>query len=137
MKPYTIGRLARASGIGVETVRFYERKGLITRPAARQGYRIYSDDDAGRIRFIKRAQELGFTLREIKGLLELDADPRAACADVTRRTDAKLDGISRKIRDLQKMKRALMKLSAACGDGRNTVTQCRISDCFKPDGECS
>jgi len=132
MKPFTIGRLARASGVGVETVRFYERKGLITRPAARQGYRIYSDDDAGRIRFIKRAQELGFTLREIKGLLELNLRPRATCDDVKRHADAKRDELGRKIRDLQKMKRALMKLSAACGDGRDAVTQCRISDCFEP-----
>jgi len=121
----------------VETVRFYERRGLIKQPAAREGYRTYSEDDARRIRFIKRAQGLGFTLREIKGLLELNLHPRATCGDVKRHADAKRDEIGRKIRDLQKMKRALMTLSAACSDGRDAVTQRRISDCFEPDGKCS
>ncbi|MBI3621136.1 MAG: MerR family transcriptional regulator [Nitrospirae bacterium] len=72
MTRFTIGKLARASGVGVETVRFYERKGLITRPSAREGYRTYAEEDARRIRFIRRAQALGFTLKQIKGLLELN-----------------------------------------------------------------
>lgn len=137
MSAFTIGTLARTSGVGVETVRFYERKGLIKRPAAQAGYRTYSDDAVRRIRFIKRAQALGFTLREIKGLLELNADPRAACAEVKRRADGKLDEIAEKIRDLQRMKRSLTRLSAACADGRKAAAQCRISDCFEPNGKCS
>jgi DNA-binding transcriptional MerR regulator len=134
MTTLTIGRLARASGVGVETVRFYERKGLINRPASQGGYRTYADDVVRLIRFIKRAQSLGFTLREIKGLLELNADPRAACADVKRRADGKLDEIAEKIRDLQRMKRSLTRLSAACTNGRQAAAQCRISDCFEHDG---
>jgi DNA-binding transcriptional MerR regulator len=137
MTLYTIGTLARASGVGVETVRFYQRKGLVRRPTVRAGFRTYAEDDARRIRFIKRAQELGFTLREIKGLLELNADPRAACAEVKRRAGGKLDEIAGKIRDLQRMKRSLTRLSAACAGGRKAAAQCRISDCFEPNGKCS
>jgi MerR family transcriptional regulator, mercuric resistance operon regulatory protein len=137
MNPLTIGKLARASGVGVETVRFYERRGLIKQPAARKGYRTYSEDDARRIRFIKRAQELGFTLKEIKGLFDLHPDARlVSCAAVKRHADGKIKEVEGKLRDLQKMKRALTALSAACGDGRNAVAQCRISDCFEPDGTC-
>jgi len=137
MNRFTIGKLARASGVGVETVRFYERKGLITRPTAREGYRIYSEDDARRIRFIKRAQELGFTLREITGLFELHGDSRVvSCGSVKRHTDAKLKEVEQKMRDLQKMKRSLKKLSEACGDGKEAVARCRISDCFEP-GNCT
>ncbi len=137
MNRFTIGKLARASGVGVETVRFYERKGLIARPTAREGYRIYSEDDARRIRFIKRAQELGFTLKELKTLLELNANRRLTCAEVQHHTDAKTSEVEAKIRDLQKMKRSLKNLSKACDDGKDAVAQCRIPDCcFEPDGKC-
>jgi MerR family mercuric resistance operon transcriptional regulator len=138
MKPFTIGQLARAAGVGVETVRFNERKGLLKRPSAQQGYRTYTDDDARRIRFIKRAQALGFTLREIKELFALHPDARfISCAGVKRHTDAKLQEVERKIRDLQRMKRALKELSEACGNGKKAVAQCRISDCFEPDDTCT
>jgi MerR family mercuric resistance operon transcriptional regulator len=137
MKRLTIGKLAHASGVGVETVRFYERRGLIKQPAAQEGYRTYSEDDARRIRFIKRAQELGFTLKEIKGLFELHSDSRLiSCTAVKHHANDKITEVEKKIRDLQKMKRALTKLSAACGDGKDAVAQCRISDCFEPDGKC-
>jgi MerR family mercuric resistance operon transcriptional regulator len=136
MTGFTIGKLARASGVGVETVRFYQRKGLITRPPAREGYRIYAEDDARRIRFIKRAQELGFTLKHIKGLLELNAAPRSTCADVKRHTDAKLKEVEQKIRDLRKMKRSLGTLSDACGESRKAVANCRILNCFEPGWTC-
>jgi MerR family transcriptional regulator, mercuric resistance operon regulatory protein len=136
MTTNTIGRLARASGVGVETIRFYQRKGLVRRPTVCAGFRTYAEDDARRIRFIKRAQALGFTLREIKGLLELNADPRTTCADVKRRTDGKLNEIAEKIRDLQRMKRSLTRLSAACADGKKAAAQCRISNCFEHNGTC-
>jgi len=136
MTRFTIGKLARASGVGVETVRFYERKGLIRRPAAQEGYRTYSEDHALRIRFIKRAQELGFTLRQIKELLELNAAPRSTCADVKRHTDAKLQEVERKIRDLQQMKRSLRTLADACGEGRKAAANCRILDCFESGWSC-
>jgi Zn(II)-responsive transcriptional regulator len=137
MALFTIGRLADVSGVGVETVRFYQRKGLVRRPAARAGFRTYEEDDARRIRFIKRAQELGFTLREIKGLLELNVNPRATCADVKRRADAKLDEIDRKIRDLRKMKRSLARLSSACAGGKRAVAECRIAHCLESKNGCA
>lgn len=136
MTRFTIGKLARTSGVGVETVRFYERKGLITRPPAREGYRTYAGEDARRIRFIKRAQELGFTLKQIKGLLELNAAPRSTCADVKRHTDAKLEEVEQKIRDLRKMKRSLKTLSNACGESRKAVANCRVLNCFEPGWRC-
>lgn len=136
MTRFTIGKLARASGVGVETVRFYERKGLITRPLAQAGYRTYAGEDARRIRFIKRAQELGFTLKQIKGLLELNAAPRSTCADVKRHTDAKLEEVEQKIRDLRKMKRSLKTLSNACGESKKAVANCRVLNCFEPGWRC-
>src|SRR4051812_48184680 len=104
----TIGTLAEQSGVGVETVRFYERKGLIDRPAKRAvGYRQYSADDVLRIQFIKRTQELGFSLREIKELLSLNTRPQATCADMRVRTDRKIEEIEAKIQDLKTMKKTL------------------------------
>ncbi len=135
MAPFTIGKLARAAGVGVETVRFYERKGLIKKPPAQTGFRRYAEDDARRIRFIKRAQELGFTLKEIKGLFELNTNPRTTCADVKRRADAKLGEIEQKLRDLRKMKRSLAEVTEACGEGKQALRECQLLNCFET-GEC-
>lgn len=89
-KPLTIGHLARLAGVGVETVRFYERQGLLAEPERRQsGYRQYSDEVIQRLRFIRRAKELGFSLAEIRDLLSLRDDPAATAADVRRRAEAK------------------------------------------------
>jgi Zn(II)-responsive transcriptional regulator len=137
MTRLTIGTLADVSGVGVETVRFYQRKGLVRTPVALTGFRTYVEDDAKRIRFIKRAQELGFTLREIKGLLALNVAPRATCADVKGHTDAKLNEIDRKIRDLRKMKRSLARLSAACAGGKRAIAECRIAHCLEPNNRCT
>jgi MerR family mercuric resistance operon transcriptional regulator len=126
----TIGRLAKESEVGVETVRFYERKGLIQRPRKGDGFRVYRPEDSSRIRFIKRAQDLGFTLREIKQLLELNADPRTNCAEVRRRTDAKIAEVTAKIADLRKMKRSLEALACACAEGKDAVACCQVMDCF-------
>ena len=136
MNPFTIGALARAAGVGVETVRFYERKGLLKRPSVAEGFRKYSEEDARRIRFIKRAQELGFTLRQIKGLLGLNASPRSTCADVKRQTGAKMQEVEQKIRDLRRMQRSLKALSEACGEGKQALTHCQILNCFEPGWKC-
>ncbi|MEX1027022.1 MAG: heavy metal-responsive transcriptional regulator, partial [Candidatus Paceibacterota bacterium] len=119
MKPLTIGQVARQAGIGVETVRFYEREGLIEEPDRRaSGYRQFEEVVVDRLRFIREAKELGFTLKEIKELLSLKLDPRSSCADVRQRAEAKIDDIEEKIRMLQRMKRALGKLTKACsGNG--------------------
>jgi Hg(II)-responsive transcriptional regulator len=133
----TIGVLAEQTGVGVETVRFYERKGLIQQPTRKaKGYRQYQSEDAIRIRFIKRAQELGFTLKEVKELFELNASPRATCSDVKKKTDIKIEEIESKIKDLQRMRRSLKELSETCGDSKQAVTQCRILNCFESGWKC-
>src|SRR5207244_7019414 len=90
-KPLTIGQVARRAGGGVETVRFYEREGLLERPARRgSGYREYGEDVVARLRFVRRAKELGFTLKEVAELLALRADPDTTCAEVRGQARAKL-----------------------------------------------
>ncbi|MCH7688451.1 MAG: heavy metal-responsive transcriptional regulator, partial [Planctomycetes bacterium] len=114
MKTLTIGQLAGRAEVGVETVRFYERKGLLAEPERRpSGYRQYDEGVVDRLRFIRRAKELGFTLNEIKDLLSLRLDPTTTCADVKSRAEAKIDDIQGKIRTLQRMKKALVKVTKA------------------------
>ena len=121
-----IGQLARRAEVGVETVRFYEREGLLEEPARRpSGYRQYDEGVVGRLRFIRRAKQLGFTLKEIRELLSLRLDPATTCGDVKSRAEAKLDDIAAKIRSLQRMKRALVKLTKACS-GRGVASECPI-----------
>jgi MerR family mercuric resistance operon transcriptional regulator len=126
MKPLRIGEVARRAGVGVETVRFYERQGLLEPPDRRaSGYRQYPEGVVARLHFIKRAKELGFTLKEIGDLLSLRLDPAATGADGRRRAEAKVAGIDAKIRDLQRMKKALLRLTATCG-GHGPASACPI-----------
>lgn len=134
MESMTIGKVANRAGVGVETIRFYEREGLIEEPARRgSGYRIYPADTVDRVRFIKRAKELGFSLKEIKELMALRLAPGATCGQVKRRAEAKIGDIEDKIRSLQRMKQALQELTAACG-GKGSVSQCPILDALE-DGK--
>ncbi len=131
MEPLTIGQVAREAGVGVETIRFYERKGLIEEPPRREsGYRQYPREAVSRIRFIRRAKELGFTLKEIDELLSLRASPKSRCGDVRERAEAKIDDIEQKIRALQRMKTALEKLTAVCS-GRGSVTDCPVLEAME------
>ena len=126
MKPLTIGAVARQAGVGVETIRFYEREGLIADPPRREsGYRQYPPDTVDRLLFIKRAKDVGFSLREIRELLELRLSPDATAADIRKRTMVKIDDIADKIRCLQRMKQTLEKLTAAC-NGSGPVSECPI-----------
>ena len=128
---FTIGRLAKSAQVGIQTVRFYERKGLLTQPGRQSpGYRQYNADHLARIRFIKRAQQLGFSLKEVKALLEINALPRATCAQVKEKANRKLEEIVSKIRDLQRMKLSLERLAKACNRSKPAVAQCRVLDCF-------
>jgi Cu(I)-responsive transcriptional regulator len=114
-KPLTIGLVARRAGVGVETVRFYERQGLIDEPPRRMsGYREYDEEVVCRLRFIRHAKDLGFTLKEIKELLSLRRDPSTPAAQVKQRAAAKIADIEAKIATLQKMKTALETLTSAC-----------------------
>ena len=119
MKAFTVGQVAKRAGVGVETVRFYERQGLLAEPQRMaSGYRQYGDEAVVVLRFIRRAKELGFTLNEIKGLLALRLDGAATRSDVRTQALAKVDGIEAKIRDLQRMRDALAGLIVTChGDG--------------------
>jgi MerR family mercuric resistance operon transcriptional regulator len=112
----TIGRLARAAGVNVETVRYYQRVGLVEEPPKPvDGYRRYPAATADRIVFIKRAQQLGFTLREIRELLEL-GDGR--CTDVRRRAEEKRAQVNAQIKDLRALRKSLDGLIEACLAGR-------------------
>jgi MerR family copper efflux transcriptional regulator len=122
MQKLTIGRLAELGGVNLETVRYYERRGLLPNPPRTQaGYRQFSPDTAQRLRFIKRAQELGFSLEEIRDLLALRIEP-GNCVDVRARAQAKISDIEEKMKTLAAMKSAL----------RNLVNQCEHS----ASGEC-
>ena len=121
-----IGQLAQRSGVGVETVRFYEREGLIPAPPRRpSGYRDYPLETVDRIVFIRRAKELGFSLKEISELLDLRVRPRHNCAHVKRNADAKIADIDIKMAALRRMRRALMDLTRAC-EQRAPTTECPI-----------
>ena len=133
MGTMTIGKLAKRAGVGVETIRFYERKGLIPEPPRRSsGYREYDDDTVTRVRFIRHAKELGFTLKEINGLLSLQLDPEKPCQDVNRRIETKLSDIDEKIQMLNRMKDALQRLSTQCG-GEGSVSDCPILEALEDD----
>jgi MerR family mercuric resistance operon transcriptional regulator len=126
MNHMKIGQVAKDAGVGVETIRFYEREGLLEEPPRRpSGYRQYPSEAVVRISFIRAAKELGFSLAEIRELLALRVEPDARCADVKERATHKIVDIEQKIRTLQRMKRVLKKLTAACDEGRPT-SECPI-----------
>lgn len=133
MQPFTIGSVASRAGVGVETVRFYERQGLIPQPPRREsGYRQYSEETVARLRFIQRAKALGFSLREIRELLSLRVDPTAHSGEVKARAQAKIADVEEKIRTLTRIKEILARLSAAC-DGCAPMRACPILDTLETD----
>ena len=124
--PLTIGKVAHQTGIGIETVRFYEREGLIREPPrGSSGYRHYPATVISRILFIRRSKELGFTLSEIKELLSLRLDSSTTCADVKKRAEAKIADFEGKIRTLRRMNKALKDLTDSC-QGQGPVADCPI-----------
>jgi len=126
VESWKIGQVAKASGIGIDAIRFYEREGLIEKPARRpSGYRAYSPDVVRQLRFIRRAKELGFSLAEISELLALDRDPRATAGKVKKAAERKLRDIETRIRALQRMRRALRNLTQEC-PGRGPARACPI-----------
>ena len=124
----SIGKVANRVAVGVETLRFYEREGLLEKPPRlKSGYRAYPAATVNRVLFIKRAKELGFSLKESKELLALRLAPGATCGHAKKRAEAKIEDIEDRIKTLQRMKRALRKLSDACG-GKGSVSECPILD---------
>jgi len=122
----TIGRLAKIIGVNLESIRFYERKGLIDQPKQYSGkYRIYPESYISRIKFIKRAQDLGFTLRDIKELLALRVSKTATCDDIRDKANLKIKEIREKVDLLKKMEGVLKKLANDCKKDR-PVSECVI-----------
>lgn len=122
--------MARRAGVGVETVRFYEREGLISAsPRSDSGYLRYPEDTADRIRFIQRAKTLGFSLAEVGQLLELRVRSKMECQDVRACAERKISDLDAKIRDLWVMRLVLSELANACAAGRVT-SECPILECL-------
>lgn len=130
MEKLTIGKLAEMAGVGVETIRFYQRKELLREPKTTSGFRTYAEEDAQRIIFIKKAQELGFTLSEVKELLELNTKPRMTCGAVKTKTSEKIKEIEAKIADLKRMKESLEILANACDASQDKIRQFKVQECF-------
>jgi MerR family mercuric resistance operon transcriptional regulator len=123
-----IGEIAERAKVNLQTVRYYEKRSLVPKPPrTNSNYRMYPEDTVRRVRFIKYAQELGFTLEEIKELLSLRAAPKTRCADVRERAEAKVLDINSKIRTLKGMRKALTKLIGECS-GEGPATECPILD---------
>ena len=122
----TIGQLAKESGVHLETIRYYEREGLIPAPPRKSsGHRAYQPGAAQRLLFIKRVQELGFSLSEIRGLLTLRAAPDEDCSEVCRRAQEKLGEVRAKIRRLQTIAEALQHLTEGCS-GDRPISECGV-----------
>lgn len=121
------GSLAKQTGVNIETIRYYEKIGLIPDPnRSSGGHRIYEQSHLKRLSFVRRSRELGFTLHEIRELLELVDGGDYTCAEVRDRTMIHLDDVATKIRDLQKMQRTLKTMASKCDGG--LVPECPIVD---------
>ena len=135
--PLTISQVATAAAVNVQTIRYYERRGLVPTPRRTpSGYRQYAEDAVARLRFIKHAQELGFSLQEIQELLALRVRHSAACDVVERKTRQKIDVVQQRIRDLQRMRRTLERLAAAC-TARRPTDDCPILEVLEDHDDVS
>jgi MerR family transcriptional regulator, copper efflux regulator len=131
MKSLTIGKVAQRAGVGIETVRFYEREGLLVKPTrSKSGYRQFDEEVVDRLEFIRRAKELGFTLNEIKELLSLRISRNTCCDDVKATADTKIADIDAKLATLRRMRKALVRLSTACGKKESTA-ECPILEALE------
>jgi len=131
MSMLTIGKLAKACGVKTDTVRYYERLGLLA-PVERSesGYRKYSQESIKRLNFVRRAQGLGFMLEEIRELLELSEKPEADCADIRERAQRKITDIDQRMSDLAVMKSALTDLAEFCPGKGKPLSECNILNHF-------
>src|SRR5260370_20996338 len=128
MEILSIGQVARKAGVGVETVRFYEHEGLLEEPPRRaSGYRQYDEQVVKRIHFIKRAQQPGFSLKEITELLLLRVDGQTSCEEVRQHTEAKIAEVERKLIELQRMRQALLQVASLC-IGQGPTGRCPMLD---------
>ena len=133
MKPLTVGQLAKRAGVNVETLRYYERIRMMPKPERKpSGYRMYSEEDFTQLAFIRHAKVLGFTLNEIKELLELRVDAKSNCEEVRAQTEAKIHDIDQKIVYLQRIREVLTKLADACHHRKDTG-ECPILDAIESE----
>jgi MerR family transcriptional regulator, copper efflux regulator len=115
MTAMKIGEISKRSGVGIEPIRYYEREGLLPEPERRpSGYRQYDESTVERLEYIRVAKELGFTLAEIRELLEFSFTTHAGCDHIRQRAEAKMADIEGKIRSLQQMKRSLGRIIQSC-----------------------
>lgn len=136
MHDYFVGQLAKRVGINTEAIRYYERIHLLPRPVRKEsGYRIYGETDLKRLLFIKRAKELGFTLKEVKELLELKVDSDAHCGDVKQLAERKLAAIEQKLKDLKRIKMVLEKLIHQCVHEEISSDACPILESIELEAE--
>lgn len=130
----TRGEVADKAGVNPETLRYYERKELIPEPSRSDGgFRLYDDSYVDRLRFIKRAKDLGFTLAEIKDLLDLRVDDEATCRDVKTQAEEKLTEVEEKIQSLQRIRDALARLAETCGGTGVPTSDCPILDAMESE----
>jgi Hg(II)-responsive transcriptional regulator len=123
----TIGQVAKQAGVSVETIRFYERQALISTPQrSESGYRLYTPEAIKRVRFIRRAKDLGFSLKDIRELLSLSASPTACCKDVKQQAMLKIEDINNRILDLERVRNALLELADQCVDEADSREECPI-----------
>ncbi|WP_457575417.1 MerR family transcriptional regulator [Desulfomarina sp.] len=135
MKVFTIGKIAKQAGLGVETIRFYERVGLLEEPPrTKAGYRQYPPETVDKLRFIQKSKRLGFSLQEIGELFSLRLNQNATCGDVKTKAEEKIRSIEKKIYDLTRMKEALTQLTLQC-NGIGPVHECPILAALEPAGE--
>ena len=129
----SIGKVAKQAGISVETIRFYERKGLLQEPQRKEsGYRQYQEEDVRKLVFIQHAKNLGFSLNEIRDLMSLQADSKSTSREVKNMAENKLQDIEEKIKMLQRMRRTLKHLVDKC-PGKGPTTECPILDALAGD----
>ena len=125
--PLSIGKLSTRTGVRIETIRYYEKAGILPEPSRGDGgHRVYSSMDVKRLFFVRRCRELGFTLKEITSLLELADDNELTCARVHDMTLAHAGSIRQKILDLSEMEKVLRQMAAECSQGE--VPDCPIVD---------
>ncbi|MDA1193215.1 MAG: Zn(2+)-responsive transcriptional regulator [Candidatus Poribacteria bacterium] len=139
MNGLKIGRVAEIVEVSVDTIRFYERRGLLPEPdRTDSGYRVYARGDVRRLRFIKKAQEIGFSLNEIAELLALRTDDRKTCEDVQRRVQTKIAVINERIIQLEAFRRALSRLEAACTGDSTPASECPVIEALDDEsvGSC-
>ena len=126
----TIGKVAKLSNVGVETIRYYQREGIVEEPPRVDGgFRTYPRETVQRIRFIKRAQDLGFSLGEISELLSMKAQKNGACGKLREKVDLKIEQVAKKISDLRKIRAALIAVKGVCAN-QTPSTDCQVLESF-------